>query len=294
MRPELVQIDAFCDRAFRGNPAAICLLDRTPGDEWMQALAREMNLSETAYLVPIELPGGEPGWSLRWFTPTVEVDLCGHATLAAAHYLFEHRSVGLPRLRFATRSGELTAARSADGWIELDFPADPTHAAPPPPGVVEALGLDHGQVVGSAAGSHNVVVELASPEHVRAVRPDMEALRETDAPSVVVTSVGEGLYDIVSRYFAPRYGIPEDPVTGSAHCTLATYWAPRLGKEDLLAHQASARGGVVRVGLRGERVKLGGQAVTVFKARLTDVALPPRPRVVRSSPRARRANADHP
>lgn len=285
MRPELVQIDAFTDRPFRGNPAAICLLDRAPSEEWMQELALEMNLSETAYLVPAELAGGGSGWTLRWFTPEVEVDLCGHATLAAAHYLFEHRGIDAPVLRFLTRSGELTASRAPDGWIELDLPADPTRPIDPPAGVLEALGVG-GQVVDLAIGARNVVVELASPEGVRAVQPDMVALREADAASVIVTSVGEGLYDIVSRYFAPRYGVPEDPVTGSAHCTLATYWAPRLGKPDLLAQQVSARGGEMRVGLRGERVLLAGQAVTVFKARLADVSLPPRRR-----PTARRSPA---
>ncbi|MEJ5255177.1 MAG: PhzF family phenazine biosynthesis protein [Acidimicrobiales bacterium] len=295
MRPELVQIDAFTDRPFRGNPAAVCALDRAPTEEWMQELAREMNLSETAFLVPVGPTDGEPPrgvaiWSLRWFTPRVEVDLSGHATLAAAHYLFEHRGITAPVLRFLTRSGELTASRGSDGWIELDLPADPTRPADPPHGVIDALGIS-GQVVDVAAGAQNLVLELASPEQVRAVEPDMTALGQTDAAGVIVTSVGEGLYDLVSRFFAPRLGIPEDPVTGSAHCTLAAYWAPRLGKTELLARQVSARGGELRVVLRGERVTLAGQAVTVFKARLADVSLPPHRR---STTRRSRGAPDDP
>jgi PhzF family phenazine biosynthesis protein len=266
LRPDLVQIDAFTDRPFSGNPAAICLLDEAADDGWMQAVANEMNLSETAFLVPHTEPDR---WSLRWFTPQVEVDLCGHATLAAAHYLFEFDETMSDRLTFDTRSGPLHACRTSDGWIALDFPADSTVVSEPLPGLLDALGVS-GQPVGAAQGEHYHVLELTSADAVRALEPDFAALARVDARAFIVTSSGDGMHDIVSRVFGPRVGINEDPVTGSAHCTLATYWTPRLNRSSLLAFQASARGGVLRVALDGDRVVLEGQAVTVLTAWLAD------------------------
>jgi PhzF family phenazine biosynthesis protein len=279
LRPDLAQIDAFTDRPFSGNPAAVCLLERAADEAWMQQLAAEMNLSETAFasLDKDASAEGAPVWRLRWFTPVTEVSLCGHATLATAHHLFVHRNVDVPLLRFLTLSGDLTATRSSDGWIELDFPADEPVVTPPPAGLVEALGLSPETVVATAAGRSDVLVELAAPEHVAALVPDFAALRGIDVRGVIVTSTGTGLYDVVSRFFAPRVGIDEDPVTGSAHTTLGPYWAPKLGKREILARQASRRGGTIRVRVDGDRVHLAGQAVTTFRGKLHDDALPPRP-----------------
>jgi PhzF family phenazine biosynthesis protein len=263
---EITQIDSFTDRAFSGNPAAVCVVERSVSDQWMQQVASEMNLSETAFLAPPVRPDDE--WALRWFTPTMEVDLCGHATLAAAHHLFSDLGIDQPVVRFRTRSGTLSARQTDDGWIELDFPADPTLPLDPPSGLFDALGVSDG-VVTVASGKVNVVVELVSPDMVRNIRPDFGALSRVDAAAVVVTAAGEGDYDMVSRFFAPLAGIDEDPVTGAAHCTLGPFWAAKLGRSDLLAYQASARGGVVRVGVRGDRVRLAGQAVSVFTATLS-------------------------
>lgn len=283
MRPDLAQIDAFTDKPFSGNPAAVCLLDRAPDELWMQALAAEMNLSETAFLVPVDDGDAEgaPTWQLRWFTPTTEVDLCGHATLASAHYLFVHRKVDASRLRFLTRSGALTAERTTDGWIELDMPADPPAVVDAPAGLLAALGLRDEAVVATARGRKGQLVEVVDADFLASVEPDAAALRRLDVRGVMVTSIGTGLYDIVSRYFAPGVGIDEDPVTGAAHTTLGPYWAPKLGKDEMLAHQASRRGGTLRVRVDGERVQLAGQATTVFRARLDDAALPPRRRAPR-------------
>lgn len=272
MSIELFQVDAFGDRPFSGNPAAVCLLDKMPDDAWMQALAAEMNLSETAFVVPLDAGG----FKLRWFTPLVEVELCGHATLAAAHALYTAAGADEAEpLRFVTLSGELTATRTADGWIELDFPADPPVAAEPPEGLLEALGVVDGTVA-VARGRYDYLVELAGPDLVRALTPDARSLLEVETRGVMVTSIGDGLYDIVSRFFAPRAGIDEDPVTGSAHTTLGPYWSDRLSKLDLLAHQASARGGVLKIGIRDDRVLLAGQAATVLRADLDPLARPKR------------------
>lgn len=276
----VAQIDAFSDKPFAGNPAAVCLLERNIDETWMQAIAAEFNLADTAFLLPIELESGEQAWRLRWFTPTVEVELCGHATLAAAHYLWSHCGVDQPVLRFVTLSGELTAHRGADGWIELDFPANEAIATEPSPQLLTALGVTDG-VIGAARGSHFDLIELASATAVRDLEPDMALLAQLDSPMCIVTAVGDGLYDIVSRVFAPHLGVDEDSVTGSAHCLLGPYWAPRLAKENLLAFQASRRGGLVRVAVRGDRVMLGGQAVLVFDAEMADVAQPARPKVPR-------------
>ena len=253
----LWQVDAFASEPFAGNPAAVCLLDRPRDDRWMQQVAAEMNLSETAFLLP---EGG--AWRLRWFTPATEVDLCGHATLASAHVLFANRG-GLGGLSFLTRSGELRAARRGD-LIELDFPALPAAEEPPPPGLLDALGT-------KARSTHRSrfdrLLELDSEDAVRALRPDFRALAKVDTRGVIVTARGKR-HDFVSRFFAPKVGVDEDPVTGSAHCVLAPFWAARLGKDEMTGFQASSRGGEVRVRLEGERVLLGGRAVTVLEGEL--------------------------
>lgn len=259
----LYHVDAFTERPFAGNPAAVCLLPEAQDAAWMQAVAREMNLSETAFLVP-----RADGFDLRWFTPAAEVDLCGHATLASAHVLWSTRKLDPKEpARFHTHSGLLTARRTADGWITMDFPAEPAEPMPAPDGLADALGIDP-MFVG-----HNrldVLVLLAHADAVRALAPNLDRLARTEARGVIVTAASDDeRYDFVSRYFAPRFGIPEDPVTGSAHCCLGPFWQERLGKAALLGYQASARGGVVRVEPQGSRVLLSGQAVTVLRGELT-------------------------
>lgn len=261
MRLPLVQVDAFTDRPFAGNPAAVCVLRDARDERWMQDVAREMNVSETAFLVP----QGD-GYQLRWFTPTVEVDLCGHATLASAHALWEGGYLAPDAdARFHTRSGLLTARR-ADGWIEMDFPSEPPAPVDAPVGLAEAIGA-HPRWVGQNRMYY--LLEVADDAGVRELEPDYAKLVDATTHGVVVTarSAGDG-FDFVSRFFAPALGVPEDPVTGSAHCALAPYWAGRLGKEQMVGLQASMRGGVVRVRLAGERVILAGQAVTVFTGEL--------------------------
>lgn len=256
----IVTVDAFTDTPFAGNPAAVCVLPEDREERWMQAVAREMNLSETAFL-----RREEGGYSLRWFTPAVEVELCGHATLASAHALWED---GLAEkdgpIRFSTRSGVLTAARDG-GEIELDFPATPPSPCDPPAGLFEALGVSERQVHRSR---FDYLVELGSEPEVRSLKPDHGGLRSLGVRGVMVTARGEGEYDVVSRFFAPGAGIDEDPVTGSAHCCIGPYWAERLKKTTLRCFQASARGGSMRVKVLGERVKLLGQAVTVMRGEL--------------------------
>lgn len=257
-----LQVDAFTDRPFAGNPAAVCLLDHDCDSAWMQAVAAEMNLSETAFVRPVD-----DRFELRWFTPTVEVELCGHATLASAHALWSVGVVGRQTpIRFQTKSGELICTRQGES-IELDFPATPATEAEPPPGLLEALGVEP-VFVGRSKFDKFVLVE--SEPVVRALRPDFERLRQIPARGVIVTSASEDpRFDFVSRYFAPAAGIDEDPVTGSAHCCLGPLWSERLGKTRMTAFQASARGGTVRLRIAGDRVFLSGQAVTVFDGRLT-------------------------
>jgi PhzF family phenazine biosynthesis protein len=257
----LLQIDAFTDRAFAGNPAAVCFLSSPRDDGWMQSVAAEMNLAETAFLVP--RADGE--WDLRWFTPTTEVDLCGHATLASAHALWETgRLAPAAVARFHTRSGVLTAERRGDA-IELDFPSEPPAAAPIPDGLAAALGATPAWV---GRNRMDVLVELASEREVRALAPDLAALAAHPVRGIIVTAPGSDGYDFVSRFFAPAAGVPEDPVTGSAHCALAPFWAERLGRNEMTGWQASRRGGLVRVRLANGRVKLGGHAVTVLRGEL--------------------------
>ncbi|MBI4383797.1 MAG: PhzF family phenazine biosynthesis protein [Nitrospinae bacterium] len=257
----ILQVDAFTDKPFQGNPAAVCLLPSPREERWMQAVAREMNLSETAFLL------AEVGdYRLRWFTPVTEVDLCGHATLASAHALWE--SGRLPpgaQARFHTRSGLLTAERKG-GWIEMDFPSTPPKPIEPPEELVRALGV---KPKSCGYNQTDYLVEVESPEALRAMKPDLQLLSVLPVRGVIVTCVSDSMeYDFISRFFAPRAGIDEDPVTGSAHCCLAPYWADRLRKREFTAYQASARGGILRVRLNGGRAILAGQAVTVFRGEL--------------------------
>lgn len=248
-------VDAFTDRAFAGNPAGVVLLDRQVDDAWMQAVAAEMKHAETAF---VEVTDQSP-LPLRWFTPVAEVDLCGHATLATAHVLGGSRS-------FSTRSGVLTCTAD-NGWVEMDFPADP--AEPIEMTTPLRAGLPGVTVRAVAQGVSDVLVEAASADEIRDLRPDFGALAEVPGRGVIVTAPGDrpGL-DVVSRCFYPTYGVPEDSVTGSAHCTIASWWVPRLGRANLLAEQASARGGLIRAILDQDRVRLAGQAVTVIRGRL--------------------------
>lgn len=261
MSLDLFQVDAFADRPFAGNPAAVCLLDGPRDASWMQDVAREMNLSETAFVHPT----GD-GFGLRWFTPAVEVELCGHATLASAHVLWETGMLTPDdTARFHTLSGVLTADRRGD-WIELDFPARPVEEVAPPEGLAEALGVEPSFV---GRSRYDYLVEVAAEESVRNADPDHRRLGSLNVRGVILTArASSPPYDFVSRFFAPGSGVDEDPVTGSAHCTLAPFWRERLGKDEMLAYQASARGGVVRVRVVGDRVKLGGQAVTILRGRL--------------------------
>jgi predicted PhzF superfamily epimerase YddE/YHI9 len=254
-------VDAFAATKFSGNPAAVCLLDHSRPDDWMQKVAAEMNLSETAFLLP-----QDDGYRLRWFTPAVEVDLCGHATLASAHVLWEtDRAPQEKALRFHTRSGLLSAGRE-ENWIELDFPALPVTPCEPPAGLAESLGASL-TFVGTCRMDY--LCEVPDEQTLRGLEPDMVRLRSGRTRGVIVTSPPTTAeYDFVSRFFAPAVGVPEDPVTGSAHCALGPYWAAKLGKTDLLGYQASRRGGVVRVRVRGNHVRLAGQAVTVVRGEL--------------------------
>ena len=256
----LTQVDAFTNAAFSGNPAAVCLLPAPRSDCWMQRVAAEMNLAETAFLQR----RADGGFDLRWFTPVLEVDLCGHATLASAHALWEQGACAPEApIAFHTRSGVLRARRR-DAWIELDFPAVPAQPATPPPGFVAALGAQPHYL---GRNRFDYLAELASEAAVRSLRPDLRALGAVDARGVIITAAAaDPGFDFVSRFFAPAAGIDEDPVTGSAHCCLGPYWQRRLGKANFMARQLSARGGVLGVEVSGKRVRLRGQAVTVFTA----------------------------
>lgn len=258
----LVQVDAFTAEPFRGNPAAVCVLDGPREDGWLAAVAREMNLSETAFL-----ERRDDGWGLRWFTPVTEVDLCGHATLASAHALWEMQ-LAAPgdSIRFHTRSGVLTARREPDG-IVLDFPAEPATTVPWVMPLLESLGIP--APVAFARNRFDYLVEVTDAAQVRALRPDMKLLATVPTRGVMVTASADGdESDFVSRWFGPRAGVDEDPVTGSAHCCLGPWWAERLGRTELRGLQVSARSGIVGVRVLGERVELVGTAVTVLRGEL--------------------------
>jgi PhzF family phenazine biosynthesis protein len=265
--PALFHVDAFANGPFTGNPAAVCLLDAdaAPADAWMAAVAAEMNLSETAFVQPRD----DGDWDLRWFTPKVEVDLCGHATLATAHVLWTENSTRDDELRFHTRSGIL-GARRVGALIELDFPALANAPVDAPAGLKDALGV---VPIATSRNVHDLLAELADAHAVRTLVPNHAAIAAIDARAIVVTARSDDhRYDFVSRCFGSRVGIGEDPVTGSAHCALATYWAPRLGRTEFRAYQASARGGELRVVLDGDRVRLGGTAVTIARGELVEGA----------------------
>ena len=263
MRQSIIQVDSFTNQAFRGNPAAVCVLTSPQDDRWMQSIAQEMNLSETAFIVK----QGQ-SYSLRWFTPTTEVPLCGHATLASAHVLWTegYASTG-QELQFETKSGILTA-RYQDDWIELNFPVNRSQDIPPITKLGDALGVPLKTVLYNSLG---YLVEIASAEKVRQLQPNYTLLRQLPISNVIVTSRAEkdSNYDFVSRFFAPGLGIDEDPVTGAAHCCLAPYWRDRFHQDQFLAYQASSRGGEIKINYDGgDRVFLQGQAVTVMRGDL--------------------------
>jgi len=261
MGQAITQVDAFAAKPFAGNPAAVCLLAEPRSASWMQMVAREMNLSETAFLTK-----RNGGYDLRWFTPLVEVDLCGHATLASAHVLWEQGDLSATDTAvFHTRSGQLTARKNG-GWIEMNFPGTPPTVAPESESFEEALGLKV-KFVGRSRFDH--LVEVESERDVRNLSPDFTKIRRLQTRGLIVTSRASNAgLDYVSRFFAPAVGVDEDPVTGSAHCCLGPYWRGRLGRDNLIGYQASARGGVVRTRCEGDRVILSGQAVTVMRGEL--------------------------
>lgn len=274
MKQPVIQVDAFTNQRFAGNPAAVCVLSEKLSDETMQSIAKEMSLPETAFLLP-----EVDGFRLRWFAPESEVDLCGHATLASAHVLWEQAILAEGEVaRFFTRSGMLTAVQADDGWISLDFPAEPAEPVDcdrldgsVEVAVVERLAklLENSPMSWVGRNRMDYLVELQSEEAVRALNPDMGLLKSIPTRGLIITARAQAdNVDFVSRFFAPRLGVDEDPVTGSAHCCLAPYWSGKLGKTAMVGHQVSGRGGVVRVDLCDDRVILSGQAVTVMHGEL--------------------------
>jgi len=252
MRTPIYQIDAFTSRRFTGNPAAVMPMNRFPSDATMLAIAAENNLSETAFLVP---EGRD--YRLRWFTPRIEVPLCGHATLASAAVVMERLEVGRNRVVFHSASGPLTVSRSSARYV-MDLPTRPSQEITAPSGLAEALGAVPLEVWGN---SFNYMAVLENEQVVRKLVPEMPAIACMGRPGVIVTAAGDDTYDFISRYFAPAKGIPEDPVTGAAHCMLAPYWAKRLGRTEFRAFQASRRGGEMICRLAGDRTELEGSCV---------------------------------
>lgn len=257
MKLDIYQVDAFTSKLFGGNPAAVVPLDAWLPDETMQAIALENNLSETAFFVR-----ESDGYGLRWFTPTFEIDLCGHATLASAHVLYDKIGVRSDVLHFQSKSGLLTVERK-DGRLVLDFPSRPAQPSDAPEGLFEAIGRKPVEVL--RARDYMLVYE--SEDEIRSIEPDFSALARIKTHAVIVTAPGD-TSDFVSRFFAPEAGINEDPVTGSSHCNLIPYWAEKLGKTEMLARQVSARGGELYCELAGDRVKIGGNAVTYLKGEI--------------------------
>ena len=254
----LYQVDAFTDRPFAGNPAAVCLPDAPCDAAWMQDVAAEMNLSETAFVVP-----REDGFDLRWFTPAIEVDLCGHATLAAAHVLWEQGRLSPDaEARFHTRVSGVLTARLVDEWIELNFPSHPPEQTSAPPGLIDGLGV---KPVWVGRHGQNFLAEVDSPETLRGLQPDFARFSGLDAGVIATSRSDDPRFNFESRYFATVFGIDEDPVTGSAHCLLGPYWQSRLGTNEFTAYQASKRGGILRVAVDGNRTRIAGQAVTVLR-----------------------------
>jgi PhzF family phenazine biosynthesis protein len=261
MKIPLYQVDAFTDQPFHGNPAGVCFLSGPRPNQWMQSVAQEINLSETAFLLQ-----EDSGYRLRWFTPTVEVDLCGHATLASAHILWETDRLGRDKIaQFYSRSGSLTA-RLEENWIQLNFPVKRLELVTIPEELSTVLGI---RPVFVGKNQFDYLVEVESEEILRSLQPDMTQLSQIPVRGVIVTCVATTPgYDFISRFFAPRVGVPEDPVTGSAHCCLAPYWSEKLHKQAMTAYQASPRGGELRLRLENDRVLITGQAVTVFQGEL--------------------------
>ena len=260
VRVPLFQVDAFTTRRFAGNPAAVMLLEAFPADALLQAVAAENNLSETAFIAP----DGDD-YQIRWFTPATEVPLCGHATLASAAVVMERVQPGRSQVVFRSESGPLAVTRKAAGYV-MDLPARPSELVPQPAGLVQALGVVPVEVT---VNQYNYLAMLASERAVRELAPDLNAVAALDRPGVIVTGPGDGAHDFVSRYFAPAKGIPEDPVTGAAHCALAPFWAGRLAKTEFLAFQASARGGEILCRLAGDRVELEGSCVFYLEGEAT-------------------------
>jgi len=259
MKIPIYQIDAFTSEVFSGNPAAVCILDTWIDDEQLQSIATENNLSETAFLVR-----NKDGFDLRWFTPTTEVDLCGHATLASAFVLFAYQGWPAEKITFQTRkSGQLSVVNCGD-LLEMDFPSRPVHKLSPPAGLKKALRITPEEIFGSA---EDLLVVLKSEKAVCEVQPDFSALEQIECRGVIITARGDHS-DFVSRFFAPRFGVPEDPVTGSAHCVLIPYWASVLGKNNLHAFQASKRGGELFCVNDGERVKISGKAILYMEGKI--------------------------
>lgn len=260
----LFQVDAFSDRPFGGNPAAVCILDHFPEDDWLRSLAAEMNLSETAFLVP----QGE-GYQLRWFTPVAEVDLCGHATLAAAHILWSEGYIPATAIaRFMTRTGGLSACNN-QGWIEMNFPSQPVTDIRSEGDRQRLEQMFTGSILFVGAAGPDYFVEIERDQDLIQFKPDLATMAQLSCRGIIFTALSrDSNYDFISRFFAPQLGIPEDPVTGSAHCSLALYWGKRLGKTKLVAYQASRRGGEVHVRYHPERVYISGQAMTIFRGNL--------------------------
>jgi PhzF family phenazine biosynthesis protein len=259
MKIPLFQVDAFANQPFEGNPAAVCPLESWLDDAILQAIAAENNLSETAFFVP-----EAEAYHLRWFTPRNEVDLCGHATLATAWVILERLETARDAVAFTTRSGRLGVHRS-DAGLTMAFPSRPPGPCDVPAGLRDAVGGEPVEIL----GSRDVMLVFDDPATVRGLTPDMAAIEASGAFGVIATAPGDGSFDVVSRFFAPAEGIPEDPVTGSAHCTIVPYWADRLGRSDLLCRQASLRGGTLRCRLAGDRVFITGTAVGVLEGILT-------------------------
>jgi len=261
----LTYVDAFSDGPFTGNPAGVCLLEDPAEAAWMQNVAAELNLAETAFVVRRI----DRDFDLRWFAPVVEVDLCGHATLASAHVLWETGTLepSLPA-RFHTRSGLLTASKAGD-WIELDFPSTPAVAADPPPGLLEAMGVP-AKYVGRSPFDY--LIEVADEATVKAAAPDFTKLKKISTRGVMITArSADAKYDFVSRFFAPGAGIDEDPATGSAHCCLAPFWHGRLGKTAFVTRQLSRRSATIKVAVAGDRIKLAGKGLTMMRGELTEL-----------------------
>ncbi len=267
MKFPIFQVDAFSSRLFGGNPAAVVVLDGWLEDRVLAAVAAENNLSETAFVIPRPEAPASDVLPLRWFTPTVEVDLCGHATLAAAHVLFDHYLPGLDTLRFATRSGQVAVARRGD-LLCLDFPARPAR----PVEVTDSLAAALGARPREALRARDILAIFDSEDEVIALRPDFRRIASLDSFAVIVSARGDSQADspdFVSRFFAPAQGVPEDPVTGSSHCTLTPYWSAKLGKASLFARQLSARGGDLRCEMQADRVSIGGNTVEYLRGEIT-------------------------